>query len=76
MNVERRKLLSKARDLVSEAQSLVSQAAEEERDYFDSMPESLQGGDKGRRAEEVCDSLEEISDNLEQALNDIEGAAE
>jgi len=76
MNKERRKQLSKAIDLLAEARDIIETAAAEERDYYDNMPESLQSGDKGQRADEVASSLEEMDsalDDLTSQLSDAMG---
>lgn len=37
----------------------------EEQDYFDNMPESIQAGDKGERAQEAVNALDEAVNALE-----------
>lgn len=37
----------------------------EEQDAYDAMPESLQNGEKGERAQEAIDALQEATDELE-----------
>jgi ribosomal protein L4 len=86
MNKERRKAiesalatLAKARELVEEAQSTLEEARDEERDYFDNMPESLQSGEKGERASAAADALEEACNAVEDitaAFDDIESNCE
>lgn len=82
MNKERRKAIEsaladilKARDIIADAKSALETARDEERDYFDNMPESLQGGDKGERASAAADALDEVCSSLEDmesAFDDIE----
>lgn len=60
---------------------IVSTALEEERAYFDNMPESFQNGEKGSKAENAIDALEEAQQGitelvegkvkLEDAISDI-----
>lgn len=50
-----------AADLVADAYSEIEILAEEMRDAFDNMPESLQGGDLGQRREEAADALENVN---------------
>ena len=88
MNEERRKELSKAikilesiKDQIEEAQNIVSQASEEEREYYDNMPEGLQQSERGYRAEEAAGALEEASGTLEEfdieeLISQIETASE
>jgi NTP pyrophosphatase (non-canonical NTP hydrolase) len=74
MNNNRRKQLDKARALIEEALEIVSAARDEEQEYFDAMPESLQGGDKGSAAQEAVDALDEAVSNLETARDSIDDA--
>lgn len=73
MNNDRRKALAGVRGEIEELQervsSIVTQLEElkdEEQEYFDNMPESLQGGEKGDMAAEAVS-------NLENAISDLEG---
>lgn len=72
MNDERRKLLSKVSELLAEAHGLLTQATEEEQDYFDNMPENMQSGDKGSRAEEVADALQDAVSSLDDIMSTVE----
>lgn len=74
MNDARRKEIARAQALVAEARSILTVCQDEEQDYYDNMPESLQSGDKGQAAEQAAASLEEAGSNLESALADIETA--
>jgi hypothetical protein len=40
---------------------------EEEQEYFDNMPESLQAGDRGERAEAAVAALDEAIEGLDDA---------
>lgn len=78
MNKERRKviadaaaLLAEAQAKIDEAQEMLSDAADEERDYHDNMPEGLQAGERGQRADEVAGYLEEARDTLDTMSSDI-----
>lgn len=72
MNAERRKqidaailLVAYAQEAKSAAQEAIDEIAQAEREYFDNMPESLQAGEKGQRAEEVSDALDEAVSSLD-----------
>ena len=57
----------------------VEQARDDEQDYLDNMPESLQGGDKGQAAEAAVSALESAIEALEtaiDALGEVEGHVE
>lgn len=73
MNNNRRKDINKAIDLLTkiqadwqEALDLIGTAADEEQEYFDNMPESLQGSDKGQGAESAAGMLTEVKDAMEE----------
>jgi hypothetical protein len=75
MNNERRKQIA---DLIAQLSTIEDDAstlAEQEREYFDNMPESLQQGEKGIAAEEATDDLDnavmsvsEAREHLQQAM--------
>lgn len=75
MNDERRKALSKVLEFLTEAHGLLTEAAEGERDYFDAMPENMQSGDKGTRAEEVADALQDAVSELDNIMSTVEDAS-
>lgn len=72
MNKDRRKaidlLIVRICELDGLRESLredIQSVLDEEQEYFDNMPESLQGGDKGTVAEEAIAQLQEAVDFLE-----------
>jgi hypothetical protein len=76
MNKLRRKDLEKARALIDEARSIIETAAEEERDYYDNMPEAIQASERGEVADEAVTALEEAMESLDTALEGIETAVQ
>lgn len=52
-------------DAVSEAFGTFAELAEELRNWYDSMPEGLQGGDKASQLEESADALENLQEPSE-----------
>lgn len=72
MNKERRKqineLCNKLRDLSEDLNCILS----DEQDCFDSMPENLQGSEKGCASEEAIESLEEASEQLDDVIESLE----
>ena len=76
MNVERRGQISKALALVIEARCLIEQARDDEREYFDNMPESFQEGDRGQQAEAVVDALDDAANGCEDIESHLETACE
>lgn len=78
MNKERRKriaeLIAKLETLDSDLSSLhsdVEEIAEEEREYFDNMPDNMQQGEKGEAADTAANNLSEAKDALETARDEI-----
>jgi hypothetical protein len=79
MNASRRKSLDTAMDLINkiksdfeEAKGILETASEEEREYYDNMPEGLQSGDKGSDADQAASGLEEAFQSLDELdLDDI-----
>lgn len=45
---------------------------EEEQEYFDNMPESLQGGEKGEMAEAAIRALTDAAEKIEAAASDLD----
>jgi len=76
MNKDRRERGQKVIDLITDANALLAEIADEEQSYFDEMPENLQAGERGERAEEVATELLESSDTLTEIISTIEGAIE
>jgi hypothetical protein len=76
MNAARRKDLEKARGMIEEAKAILEQTAEGEREYYDNMPESMQSGDKGEKADVAASALEEAVEECDGILEKIETAAE
>lgn len=76
MNKDRRKLIADAMELVTQARVMIEQARDEERDYYDNMPESFQGGEKGEKAEAAADALDEAVTSLEEVEDKCNEATE
>lgn len=79
MNKQRRNLigqaeskLSELEDLLSSIKEIIESARDEEQEYFDNMPESLQDADRGQTAQEAIDHLSEAYDSLEEiSIDDL-----
>lgn len=76
MNNERRKEIEHLRDRILEVKADIEILQEAEQDYLDNMPESIQAGEKGSRAEEVICTLEFANEYLDNALESLEEAAQ
>lgn len=76
MNKQRRKFI---RELIEQATALSQQIEEvlnEEQDYYDYMPENLQGSERGQNAEEAISCLEEAQYSIEDCISNLESAIE
>lgn len=74
MNKARRKEIA---SIIAELQLLnerISTVLDEEQQYFDNMPESVQGGSKGDVAQEVISNLENAS--LDEVISSLENCLE
>lgn len=74
MNKQRRETISKAIGLLEEAKSFLETARDEEQEYFDNMPESLQGSERGEQAEAAISCLEDAISEIESARDKAEEA--
>lgn len=76
MNEERRKSLDRVLNLIEDAKSIVDEMKGLEEEALESLPESMQSGDKGEKMQVTIDALSEAYDNLETALEHINTAKE
>lgn len=76
MNNQRRekikKLVAKFQDFTSELDEILS----DEQDAFDNMPESLQGSERGEKAQEAISNLESAQSSLEELIGYLESASD
>jgi hypothetical protein len=82
MNKSRRKELmewvSKAESWAAQGEELKSELeniCSDEQDYFDNMPENLQGSMRGMDAEEAIDAMNEAIESMSNAIGAAEEAA-
>ena len=72
MNKERRqkigKIIERLEDIAAELEAL----ADEERDAFDNLPESLQYGERGEAMEAAADELEDVSGEVSDLATRLE----
>lgn len=73
MNDKRRKqlLAVNAIDIVA-----LEQIRDDEQNALDDMPESLQTGEKGEKAEAVIEALEDLLSGLEEGIESLRDAAD
>ena len=79
MNNQRRKAiqevmeqLSMPLDAITDLKEQLEAIMEEEQEYYDNMPESLQGGEKGDMAQEAIDQISEAVSTLDEICSSIE----
>lgn len=72
MNKTRRQQLRKWLEDMENIKSELETICSDEQDYFDNMPENLQGGQKGMDAEEFIEQMEEAVSSIEDAISVIE----
>lgn len=75
MNAARRKSLAELAGKITDLVSEVETFRDEEQEYYDNMPENMQGGDKGQAAESAVAALDEASNSLNEAVSQIEEAS-
>lgn len=76
MNKQRRKVI---RELIEQAQELnqqIEEVLQEEQDYYDYMPENLQGSERGENAQEAICNLEDAQSSIEDCISNLEAAIE
>ena len=76
MNKARRTELSKLLSTLEGVQNELETLRDEEQEYYDNMPESLQSGDKGNAAETAISELDDAISNVEFAIGNIGNAQE
>ncbi len=72
MNKDRRKQIDEAIAHLEAAKELLTTAENEEQEYYDNMPENMQGGDKGQAAESAASYLSDAVSSIEDAIGSAE----
>lgn len=76
MNAQRRKEIAKAIALIEDAIAILDSVAEEEREAYDNLPESLQYSERGERMEECAEAIEYVSSELTDQIDSLNNAIE
>jgi hypothetical protein len=76
MNDQRRKRITELVVLLEGLKADIEFVQQEEQDYYDNMPENLQGSDKGQAAEAAADSLQEAADEVGNAIDNLNSSIE
>lgn len=76
MNNARRKAIAEVQDQIGSAVAMLEAAKadleslrDEEQEYLDNMPESLQGGEKGEAAQAAVEKMDEAINAIEEFLD-------
>lgn len=76
MNALRRRTLANLMDQLTDLKIDIETEKDAEYEYYENMPESLQGGEKGEKAEQAASDLDEAIDSIDSAIASIERAIE
>lgn len=73
MNKTRRKKINDVIVLLTKIKDYVDDILDEEQDYYDNIPENLQGSEKAEASEDAIDVLNETYGLLEEAIDYLGG---
>jgi hypothetical protein len=73
MNEARLKEIAALVGKIDDLKSQVETVRDAEQEYYDNMPENLQGSEAGERAESAASSLDDAVNNLSEAMDALEG---
>lgn len=73
MNNKRRKQIKENIDMLEVVKCNLENILNEEQDYFDNMPENLQGSIRGEVSEEAIDLLNEVIDLIGDCIDNLNG---
>ena len=74
MNNIRRKALGELQAKLDNIKGDIELLRDEEQEYIDNMPESLQGGDKASMAENAVSNMDDAINSLDEAVSSIDEA--
>lgn len=73
MNAQRRKEIQAVLERLDDVATEIRRIGDDERNYYDTMPESIQAGRKGDEADETASRLEEIANTLDEQYSELDG---
>lgn len=76
MNKQRKQAIQEVLQRISDINDTLNGLRDEEQGYFDNMPESLQGSDRGVKVEEYISFMEGAIGFLNDAMSELEGIIE
>jgi flagellar biosynthesis chaperone FliJ len=72
MNKNRRQQLRKWLEDIEAIKNELENIMDDEQDYYDQIPENLQGGQRACDSEEAIDQMNEAIDALDEAISCVE----
>lgn len=76
MNKARRKQIEEAIEALSVIKEMIENITADEQEYFDNMPEGIQGSEKGEISEGYISNLESAFESIESAMDELTEATE
>lgn len=73
MNKQRRQKIKEVRQQIESCKNDLQVILDEEQDYFDNMPENLQGSMRGSDSEDSIDTMESCIDELDEIIKELIG---
>lgn len=73
MNKQRREKIKELRTEIESCKNRLQTILDEEQDYFDNMPENLQGSMRGSDSEDAIDTMESCIDELDEIIKELLG---
>lgn len=73
MNKQRREKIRELRNEIQWCKDKLQIILDEEQDYFDNMPENLQGSMRGSDSEDAIDTMTECIDELDEVIKELLG---
>lgn len=74
MNKKRQQIIDQLTSELTDIQSRLETVRDEEREYYDAMPENIQAGEKGERALTAAEALESAYEQVTEALTSLDEA--
>ena len=71
MNKQRRKEIQNAIKLLDGVKEQLENILSDESDYFDNMPENLQGSSRGEESENAIDVMQDVIDELDNCISNL-----
>lgn len=71
MNKQRKQKIRDVRKEIENCKENLQKILDEEQDYFDNMPENLQGSMRGSDSEDAIDTMENCIEDLENIIKEL-----